>query len=306
MRLGCVVGCAAVAPLLIATSEPVRLQPSSKWVVDYADNSCRLIRTFGEGETKTILFFESEAPGRMDMTATGKPLKGDNDEVSARFLPVGGKMSGGRRAKTTQGGEPAILWSAAFWLPDEVFEKLERENAAGIANPNLRPPPINLADRAAEKQLRQQFAEKATELEVQTRRNRPVILETGPIGGAIKAFEKCGRDSLRDWGVDPDLEDKIARPAWPAGGVVKWFSSNDYPRDMVFEGKESDVKARLLIDAAGKVTKCTSLSHYDEPDFNQATCNALMQRAKFEPAELADGTKVPTYYLLRIRWVMAR
>ncbi len=304
MRFSCVAACAAIAPILIAAAEPVRLQPSSKWIVDYADNSCRLVRTFGEGESRTILFFESEAPGRMDMTVSGEPLKGSNQEVSARFLPIGGKMLQGRRAKTVKGGEPAILWSAVSWLPEQVAEELERASANRTVKPGTRPPPINLADRAAEKLQRRQFAEKADGLEIQTRRNHPVILETGPMGDPIKAFEKCGRDSLKDWGVDPDLEDRIVRPAWAAGGALKWFSSDDYPRDMVIEGKGSYVKARVLIDATGKVTKCTSLSHFDAPEFNQASCDAIMQRAKFEPAELADGTKVPTYTTLHIRWEM--
>jgi hypothetical protein len=298
------VACVSIAPFLIAATEPLRLQPSSQWVVDYAEDSCRLIRTFGQGETKTILFFESESPGRMDMTASGKPLKGENEEVGVRFLPVGGKMLGGRRAKTVKDGEPAILWSAVSWLPDQFAEKLKGEIAARIANPGIRPPPLNLVDRAAEKLQRQQFAEQATELEIQTRRNHPVILETGPMGDPIKAFDKCSRDSLKDWGVDPDLEDKIVRPAWAPGGVFNWFSTNDYPRDMAFQGKGSDVKIRLLVDATGKVTKCTSLSHFDAPEFNQTTCNVLIKRAKFEPAELADGTRVPTYTTLRIRWEM--
>ena len=63
MRLGVFIACAAVAPVLIAASQPVRLQPSSRWVLDYAVDSCRLIHTFGEGKTLTKLAFESDAPG---------------------------------------------------------------------------------------------------------------------------------------------------------------------------------------------------------------------------------------------------
>lgn len=222
MRFSCLFACVAIAPLPIAAAEPVRLQPSSQWIVDYADNSCRLVRTFGEGEAKTILLFE------------------------------------------------------------------------------------NLAERATRKLQRQQFAEKATQLEIQTRRNRPVILETGSMGGPIRSFDKCSRNSLKDWGVDPDLEDKIVRPVWAPGGIAKWFSTDDYPRKMLMQGRESDVKIRLLVDASGKVSKCTSLSHYDSPEFNQITCNLIVKRAKIEPAELADGTKVPSYATLRIRWEMGR
>jgi outer membrane biosynthesis protein TonB len=126
-----------------------------------------------------------------------------------------------------------------------------------------------------------------------------VILETGSLGAVIKVFEKCSRDSLRDWGVDPDLQDKIVRPIWVRDDS-RWFSASDYPGTMLRQGKISEVRVRLLVDAAGNPTRCTSLSHYDEPDFNQVVCDKFMRRAKFEPAELADGTKVPSYYLKRV------
>jgi protein TonB len=71
---------------------------------------------------------------------------------------------------------------------------------------------------------------------------------------------------------------------------------------MVKNGKQSDVTLRLLVDAAGKVTKCTSLSHFEDEEFNRISCARVSQRARFEPAELADGTKVPSYYTFRIKF----
>src|SRR2546423_1697268 len=77
------------APLLMAGApQPVRLQPSSQWIVDYAENSCRLIRTFGEGEDKTVLLFESPSPGSLDMLVVGKPLETSLSEVAVTFLPA--------------------------------------------------------------------------------------------------------------------------------------------------------------------------------------------------------------------------
>ena len=69
---------------------------------------------------------------------------------------------------------------------------------------------------------------------------------------------------------------------------------------MLMSGQESEVRVRVLVDASGKVTKCTSLSHYDAPEFNRIVCDKLTKRARFEPAELADGTKVPSYDTTRI------
>jgi hypothetical protein len=57
MRIGSILACACAAPLLVAAAQPVRLQPSSQWVVDYAENSCRLIRNFGDGKSKAKLAF---------------------------------------------------------------------------------------------------------------------------------------------------------------------------------------------------------------------------------------------------------
>jgi TonB family protein len=305
MRLGFLVAYAAIAPMHVASAEPMRLQPSSQWILDYAENSCRLIRTFGEDKAKTVLLLESGAPEQLDMLVIGKPLQSNADEVGARFLPVGGKTFKGRSAESATTRDPAFLWPNVYLLPDDVVEKFEHYAAEHLVQAPERPPPVNLAEQAVFRSEAQQFAEKATELEIQTRRNRPVILETGSMGKPISMFEKCSRDSLKDWGVDPNLEDKIVRRAWPLQ-PARWFGSEDYPKDMIMRGEESEVSIRLLVDASGKVTKCTSLSHFKEPAFNQITCANIMKRARFAPAELADGTKVPSYYTQRIVFRIAR
>lgn len=281
--------------MLMAATQPVRLQPSSPWVIDYAENSCRLLRTFAEGDRKVVMGLESEAPDEVDMLVFGKPLDGYSNEVPARFLPVQGKSMKGRTAQTSDKREPAILWSRVALLPDDVAARNEKRLEDRRSNPDVRPPPLDLAEEAQTRAKRLEFAVNATELEIDARRNRPVVLETGSLGEAIKMFDKCSRDSLRDWGVDPDIEDKIVRPLW-SPDVRKWFTPDDYPRNMQFKGEESDVKVRLLVDASGKVTKCTSLSHFKERAFNDVVCDKFMKRAHFEPAELADGTKVPSFY----------
>jgi len=295
MRFSAFLSCAAVAPLLMAAGQPVRLQASTPWVVDYAENSCRLIRTFGQGDDKIVLGLESESPDEVDMLVAGKPLDSSSAEVPARFLPVQGKPMKGRTVQTAVKRDPAILWSRVRLLPDDLAEKIENRLEERRSIPGVRPPPLDLAEEAQTKAKRQEFASKATQLEITARRNRPVILETGSLGGAITAFDKCGRDSLRDWGVDPDLEDKIVRPVW-APDSSKWFTASDYPPAMIVSGEESVVKVRLLVDASGKPTKCISLSHFKERAFNDAVCGTFMKRAHFEPAELADGTKVPSFY----------
>ena len=60
----------------IGAAEPISLKPSSKWVVDYADEKCRLLRWFGAAEVGAVLMFEQTAPSRrFAMTAAGPQLK---------------------------------------------------------------------------------------------------------------------------------------------------------------------------------------------------------------------------------------
>ena len=294
--------CAALTPVLVAASQPVRLQPSSPWVVNYAENSCRLLRTFGEGKDKTTLQFEADAPGRMDMLVIGKPLDPWQQDVAASFLPVQHKPFTGHAAVDSKTGAPAALWPHVEMLPDEMIARLQKIAIKMRPGSGVRPPPVDLAEQAAERNARQQFASAATELRVEGHAHA-VILETGSLGDPIKAFDQCLRDSLRDWGVNSDIEDKIVRPVW-APDVARWFSPNDYPRDMIMRGEQSEVSVRLLVDATGKVTKCTTISHFDAPEFNRVVCAKFMSRAHFEPAELADGTRVPSYYANRIIFKM--
>lgn len=78
--------------------------------------------------------------------------------------------------------------------------------------------------------------------------------------------------------------------------------SNDYPRDMIFSDQESEVSARLLLDASGVPRSCTSLSYFNEPEFNKTVCAKLMARAHSEPAEL----KVSSYYTVHVIFHVGR
>jgi TonB family protein len=303
MHLRSVIACGGLAPLLIAAAQPVRLQPSGPWIVDYAENSCRLGRTFGEGNSKTTLEFESEAPGAADMLVAGKPLRTSQERVSALFLPVGGKPFDGKVGQTVAGSDPAIVWGHVEMMPDDLRKRLEDE-AKHYHDTGVRPPAVSIAEQTERNRQRQQFAAAATELEFQTSRDRTVVLETGSLGDAMKAFDECSRDSLKDWGVDPAVDAQIVRRAWTVNPTA-WLSSMDYPVELVRRGEESQFTVRLLVDASGKVTKCTSLSHYNEPEFNRITCDRIMERARFEPAELADGTKVPSYFVQRVEFRLA-
>lgn len=304
MRIGSFLACAALAPLLTAANQPLRLQPASPWVVDYAENSCRLIRRFGTGNDETLLAFESEAPDEMDMLVIGRPLSTQAEEVPARFLPVQDKPELGRPVTSDSKGRPGVLFGQISFLPEDQVAKMDERKAERAAHPHDRPREITVAEQMQRRSERQAFADRATELEIDARRGRPVILETGSMGNAIRSFDQCGRNSLRDWGVNPEIEDKIVRGVWLQNRNTL-ITAKDYPRGMLYAGEQSVVKVRVLVDAAGRPGKCASVSYFKLPAFTQLVCEKISRDGRFAPAELADGTKVPSYYTVRINFRIA-
>ena len=307
MRLESIIACIALSPLLIGAAEPLRLQPSTPWGVDYADSSCRLVRTFGQGNDQTQFVLESIAPGEMSMTAIGNPLRADmspvgDTRIDARFVPGQDNWFFVIAAKSEQGGPPAGLWTHVPLKP--ILNTNGVKVVSVVRNKSTeRPPPIDLSKRATELADRQAFAAKISELEIQTRRGHPFFLETGSLSDPLKVFDQCMRDLIRSWGVDPDVQDRIVRPAWIAD-IGALLSSTVFPESALRKGEESVVTFRLLIDATGKVVKCESFSPYNAPEYNTAACGAL-KRGRFAPAELADGSKVPSYYANTVRYKIA-
>lgn len=294
--------CLAAMPVLLAAKEPLRLTPSSSWVLDYAANSCRLTRTFGDPANRTVLLFERASPiSQISMVTIGSPLKTlSPDLVTAKFLPGDAlSFTGGQPGKSAAGKDPAVLWSGVGFLTHADMEPAIESQK--IINKGGRPAPIDLAKIAVLHSQRDANAVKVTAIEILARRNQSVVLATGSLGRPIRMLGDCARSQLRNWGVDPEVEDKIVLRPWaPLPG--SWFTSDDYPMSKLMRNQESVVEARLLIDATGKITRCTALSHVDAPEFTKVVCNALTTRGEFQPAELTDGTKVASYFILTTRF----
>lgn len=305
MRIRAFIAAVAAAPSLASAAEPIHLAPSTPWVVDYAENSCRLARRFGDGKDLTTLGFESEGPGFLDMLIIGKPVQSFEEKVRVNFVPLPSEPMEGAVRETDDKGIPTVLINRVRLLPPEAIAAAEQRDAERRAHPNVRPPAVSLAEQAERTALHHRFAAGTLGIEIRPRHDRIVVLDTGPLGEAIQALDKCSRDSLRDWGVDPEVDAKIVRPVWSPKPSA-WFSANDYPRGMLAQRKESVVKVRALVDSTGRVTKCTTVSHFNAPDFDNITCANFMKRAHFEPAELADGTKVPSYYVNNVVFRIAQ
>jgi periplasmic protein TonB len=93
------------------------------------------------------------------------------------------------------------------------------------------------------------------------------------------------------------------KAATPRGNPGNWATTNDYPSRALREEREGTTGFRVTIGTDGRVTDCQITSSSGHADLDEATCNNVRRRARFNPAT-EDGRPVTGTYSNRVRWVI--
>lgn len=109
-------------------------------------------------------------------------------------------------------------------------------------------------------------------------------------------------------GKDAPLpETPPAPPHRPIGDVRGLFTTDDYPARALALEHQGTVVAKLKVDAAGRVEKCSIRRSSGHDDLDGVTCAILRERARFEPARDRKGRSIRGDYTTPpIRWEMPR
>ncbi|WP_422059919.1 energy transducer TonB [Sphingopyxis sp.] len=287
----------AAISLLVALSMPVSahaqerlvLAASSSWNINYADDYCRLQRMFGTGDEKVMLMIDRFSPSEsFRLNLAGK-----------RF-----SRSGSVEAATVQFGADLPEQKLEFYAGD-----LGKEVPAWLFIPNVRIRP--LAEPIKEDEPRKVTFSEADEAAVnEIRIGKPlkqqVVLQTGSMKGAFGALRACTDELLRHWGIDVDRHREVAQIARPIGSPGNWLRNSDYPGDMVVKGEPGMVQFRLVIGEDGLVRSCHVQQSTNSEGFDEAVCNALKRRARFEPARDKAGNPLVSYYMNRVHFSVGR
>ena len=295
-------GIAAIALLAAATpaqaaSDAAPLQPSSQWIVDYADNSCRLIRSFGEGPQTMRLELRLFEPGEHAwVVLSGKPLgtlPGGQTQVAYRFAPDDRDMKSEGLTGHMDNDTAAAIFPVSLLTAD----------ARKQAQSETRKDREARARWEADWQLDREAQIDTFEVAVSGKRR--MVLHIGSLKAAMDVTRQCLDNLVGAWGLDLKVQRSLARAAVPTSDPSRWLNSNDYPTAMLEGGFNDIVDFRLMVDANGTPTSCDVLTMDSRPEFIKATCDPLMQRARFEPALDADGKPVASVYINTVRWFIA-
>lgn len=274
----------------------LRLQPSTRWVLEYADESCRLARNFGEGKDRITLMFDQFQPGdAFKIRVAGKPVGVNRmarvDDARLRFGPNEAEFEITAETARTTGGEPVLLVNGTHRLAAPTEEEKAAAKQRIREGRGFEPAPLGPVREAA-----------ATWLQLRKVARADLVLETGPMDKPLAALRECSWDTVRSWGLNVEQQKRLIRKAHPKRGPQTWFNSSDYPMSMVRGGYEGIVNFRLLLDQTGKPTDCKIQMSTRPKEFDEVVCRAVMKRAEFEPALDAQGRPVPSYWLATVNF----
>lgn len=280
---------AALVPVPAASKESLRLKPNSPWNIDYAEDSCRMARSFGEGDQKVRLIAERYEPGdSMRLSFIGKPAFSELERgtVKIRFGPAEPVLEVFFFPASAGKGVPALVVGTNVRIAPRSDEELAANKAALKAGKT----DFKWSNITPEQEAAVAF------IEVGGTIRHPFILETGSLGPPLAALRKCTDELLEHWGIDVAKHASLTREATPTSRPGTWVTSRDYPLTMAALGKRAIVQFRLNIDSTGTPTACHIQQSTRPKEFDDAVCNAIMRRAKFEPALDVEGNPIASYW----------
>lgn len=278
-------GLLAMALAVPAQAEELKLEPSGRWILNYANDSCRLMRDFGQGEQTVTLILDQFQPWTApSLSLMGRPLT----QLDSRTVSLAATFGPGLPEAKVKPATVGLIGPDKMPIVlGEVRDLLNRELKA---DETLAKPGTALPTPEQEAGI--------THVLVSSGSLR-INLQTG----ALKAMRQCLHDLVRDWGFDPDLQDGLSRHAFPIGNPGNWLTFADYPGRALANGESAVIHFRLMVGANGVPTSCHIQQATIADDLIRATCSRLMLRARFKPALDAQGKAVPSFYTNSVRWL---
>lgn len=294
----------AVSSLAVATpasaNDDLELWPTSQWAVEEFDDKCRLARSFGAGEDRTMLWVEKGSIGAaFNMTLIGRPFRHPfGSKISVQFAPEPEYHRAYLTTKSSQ-GRPVVSLFGVLFSPTSAEIESDEVSADTEASETV---DYDESAYASTGQIgRAEYAERfgaINRLRLGGALMEAVTLRTGPLE---KPFASLGECTQRlDARINRNTEE-AATPTEPVD-LERWAGiiQQNYPLQMLREEEEGRIGVRLTVGTDGRVSYCEVLSVVGPTSFNDTVCLLMLQHATFEPARAEDGEPLVSRYQTRV------
>jgi hypothetical protein len=272
-----------------SAKEPLVLEPSSHWELDYAKDSCALRRMFGEGERQTQIEMRRFEPDlTLQTTVATKAAKITKRNYRFRF--------GDQEWKDVERPLYAYLsedFEGVIFQHSLVETGLDPEAGSEAWNQFF----IDNDAAALE-------AEAAAKLETMTiaRAFRTELeLKTGSLKAPLIALNDCVDELMTHWDIDVEAHKTRSRSATPID-MEKAARMVGYPPKMLRRMMPGLVNIRLDISETGRVTACHIQMPMSDPEFEESSCADIQHAFEFEPALDNDGNPMKSYYITSVQF----
>jgi hypothetical protein len=296
--LSFVVAAAAAALLPVAPASADELAPSGDWSLDYADDSCALRRTFGEGEDQVWLEIRQLAPStpaRITVASTDFPRKRRKAALDQtpvlRFLPAGTEERYSLFAFGEYGeGIQGLALYAPFQSPPRPAE------GAGVG--------VSPAGTPQYFRNGQPFAGHSSSsdaIELRGAFERDVVLQTGDLQRPLEAMRTCMDDLVKQWDVARASPVALSQPPAPRN-LVTWAQPimKSFPRGLLRFGSPAIIRARVIVGPDGKPEQCRIIEPVVDAKYEARTCGIILSDGEYEPARDAAGEPVRELFVQEI------
>lgn len=276
---------------------PLELQPTGPWQLDMGENNCRMARTFGTEDEKTLFLLEQWDPSaEAGWVVTGPAVRKFKNRSSAVYaFGPGGDADEFDVVASTFGdfGTAVRAYSSVAFDPDRAKtedrgEDTERDYAV---------------DPRGLPQLDAEGAQGVAYLDLGGRAPDEVRLMLGDMEKPLEAMNLCMANLVDHWGFDVAEQKTVVMPPIPRNiDTVTRMIVKEYPLKALRRGAQADFHLRLTVDPDGSVSQCAMINQTTADDFDprRHPCTIFTERAKFEPAMDAAGKALPSFYTTRI------
>lgn len=263
---GVVVALSTVVGQPVASGEP--LQPTGKWLAEFADNECVLSRSYGTPDhAQTLAFKRSPMETDMQVILLLESKRQDRDHGPAQVVFGQQSFAG------NYGGD----YSGAKSLRRLTIDLDEVSPGA---------------------------PETASLVKVDIPGEAQKTFSVPGFRTALHILDQCVEDLGIEWGFSAEAQHRLAEPAKAVRELQGVFSPNDYPSDAVKDDASGRVRVGLLIDQSGRIAKCKILVASGHSSLDETTCRILKLRARFRPAKDIDGKPIPGAVTQTIDWLL--